>query len=61
MMLKDGRPVFGWEFRKAFLFNTREAAETAITDFMIPNMSQQTDENYLWNYGYMLTVMEVFV
>lgn len=59
--IKEGRPIFSGEFRKASSFESKKAAETTIVDFILPNEIQQTDENERWNYGHVLTVLEVYV
>lgn len=58
--LRAAKPVFG-DILKSQQFDSRASAETALMDFILPNMIQQTEHDKLWNYGHVLTVLEVYV
>ena len=41
-------------------FNTRESAEST-AEWIAERSHQQNKDNQLWNYGFVLTILEVYV
>lgn len=41
-------------------FDERHEAEIALEN-MLPKQIQQTEQNKFWNYGYIFTILEVYV
>lgn len=57
----NGKPSFSWNFRRTHSYGNKEEAEAIIVAGIIPNLTQQTNQNKYWNDGFALSVLEVYV